>query len=128
VIADSLRPFFSDVIVTSSGVFDPIPGLTYTLPDNATTEVSVLVVARIVFGADAKTFYRHASYVRDGGGAPVSLTYTTPVDNDAGTAGAAAVWEVQLVTVGNDVQVQVKDPGGNAVKWTGEIQLTIGNQ
>lgn len=121
---DPLRPFAKDTLVTGDTSAHTMSGLTMTLQDGANTEVSVLVVADSI--ADAATFYLHGSYKRQGG-APVALSYLGPPNNSAATTGATA-WTATLTIVGNDITVVVQEPAGTTVKWTGEIQLTIGQR
>ena len=125
VVVDPLRPFFSEVLVTGDAIVNMMTGLTFTMPNPATVEVSVLVVADQE--VDGRVFYRHRVFRRSGAG-PAStalLPYVTASDNEAGSAGSSA-WTVTVDLVGNDVQVNVQEPGGLTVRWTGEVQLTIG--
>jgi hypothetical protein len=122
-VSDPLRPSAKDTLTTSDTSTHILSGLTFVLTDNATTEVSALVVADST--ANGAVFYLHGAYRRSGG-APVSLTYTTSPNDTATTPGASA-WTASLVISANNITVVVQEPGGTTVKWTGEIQLTIGS-
>lgn len=119
---DPLRPRLTSVFATADTSAHSVSDVLFSLPPDATTEISVLVVADSA--ADAAVFYLHASY-RRAGGSPAALVYAASGDNSARSAGAAS-WTAAITLTGNDASVTVQEPGGTAVTWTIEVQYTIG--
>jgi hypothetical protein len=121
---DPLRPRATDVLVTTDTAVHEMTGLAMPIPLEATTEVSVLVSARdLAFpaGTAGAVFYRH-KVILQYSDASSELPYSAPQDNET----AGTTWTVTIDRSGGFIVVLVQSPGGGSVRWTGEIQLTIG--
>lgn len=92
----------------------PTNTIVFNLPDNTSTKLDVLVVARNTAAAQSAQFNMTMGYVRSGG-APVAIGGVTSSDPRS-TAGATT-WASTITAISNDAVVTVTGEAGKTINW-----------
>lgn len=100
----------------------PINAATFTCPDNTSTKLDVLVVARNTAAAQSAHFNMTMGYVRFGG-APQPVGGVTIADPRSTTG--AETWAATITTSSNDAVVQITGEAGKTIKWFVIIQAML---
>lgn len=87
---------------------------TFTLADNASTKLDVLVVGRRTgVAAESAQFNMTMGYIRLSAGAPVAIGTLTSAD----PRNTGVSWSATITTSGNDAVVKVTGEAGKTINW-----------
>jgi len=100
----------------------PTNQIVFNLPDNASTKLDVLVVARNTGAAQSAQFNLTMGYVRSGG-SPQPIGGVTSSDPRS-TSGAGS-WQATITSVSNDAVVTVTGEAGKTINWFIIIQAMV---
>lgn len=109
----------------TSNIGSAVNAFTFALPDNTSTKIDALFIAKGTGTADGASFNLSMGYVRNGGGAPVAMGSVTNAD-PRNTTGNAASWTAPNINLsGNNLQVLTGFSNSITIKWLVVVQLAI---
>jgi hypothetical protein len=105
---------YSKQFTLTTASASPTNTVVFNLPDNTSTKLDILVVARNTAAAQSAQFNMTMGYVRFGG-SPVAIGGVTSSDPRS-TAGATT-WTSTIIVSSNDAIVQVTGEAGKTINW-----------
>ncbi len=107
-----------------SSVGSSATAFTYSLPDNITTKIDVILIGKATSTSDGASYNLSMSYLRNGG-SPIALGTLTSSDPRT-TSGASAAWALPNINFsGNDLQIITGYSTTNTINWLVITQLSM---